>query len=313
MSDAPKTKSAGDFATDFLFGGVAAAISKTGAAPIERIKLLVQNQDEMIKQGRLASPYKGIGDAFARTYKEEGIVALWRGNGTNVLRYFPTQALNFAFKDYFKSLFGFKKSEGYWTWFGGNIASGAGAGATSSLFVYSLDYARTRLSSDAKSTSSGGKRQFNGLLDVYKQTLKADGVKGLYRGFVPSIVGIMIYRGAYFGFYDSLKPTVLVGPLEGSFLASFALGWAVTTGAGIMAYPMDTIRRRMMMTSGSGVHYKSMFDAGTKIMAKEGPKSLFKGAGANILRGVASAGVLAIYDKLQAIMFDGKVYSAGSG
>jgi hypothetical protein len=42
----------------------------------------------------------GIGDAFARTYKEEGLVALWRGNGTNVLRYFPTQALNFAFSMY---------------------------------------------------------------------------------------------------------------------------------------------------------------------------------------------------------------------
>ncbi|KAJ7087884.1 mitochondrial carrier [Mycena epipterygia] len=308
-----KAKSPQDFATDFLLGGVAAAISKTGAAPIERIKLLVQNQDEMIRQGRLASPYKGIGDAFVRTYKEEGLVALYRGNGTNVIRYFPTQALNFAFKDYFKSLFGFKKSEGYWTWFAGNIASGAGAGATSSLFVYSLDYARTRLSSDAKSTTSGGKRQFNGLIDVYKQTLAADGIKGLYRGFVPSIVGIMIYRGAYFGFYDSLKPTVLVGPLEGSFLASFALGWAVTTGAGIMAYPMDTIRRRMMMRSGTGTHYKSMFDAGSQIMAKEGSKALFKGAGANILRGVASAGVLAIYDKFQAIMFDGKIYSAGSG
>ncbi|KAJ7741581.1 mitochondrial carrier [Mycena maculata] len=313
MSAALKTKSPQDFATDFLLGGVAAAISKTGAAPIERIKLLVQNQDEMIRQGRLASPYKGIGDAFVRTYKEEGLAALWRGNGTNVIRYFPTQALNFAFKDYFKSLFGFKKSEGYWTWFAGNIASGAGAGASSSLFVYSLDYARTRLSNDAKSTSSGGKRQFSGLIDVYKQTLKADGVKGLYRGFVPSVVGIMIYRGSYFGFYDSLKPTVLVGPLEGSFLASFALGWAVTTGAGLAAYPLDTIRRRMMMTSGSGVHYKSMFDAGIKIMGAEGPKSLFKGAGANILRGVASAGVLAIYDKFQAILFKGKVYSAGSG
>ncbi|KAK7020485.1 mitochondrial carrier protein [Favolaschia claudopus] len=306
---ASKPKSVQDFATDFLMGGVAAAISKTGAAPIERIKLLVQNQDEMIKQGRLTTPYKGIGDAFARTYKDEGLAALWRGNGTNVIRYFPTQALNFAFKDYFKSLFGFKKSEGYWTWFAGNIASGAGAGATSSLFVYSLDYARTRLSSDSK---SGGKRQFNGLLDVYKQTLKADGIAGLYRGFVPSIVGIMVYRGFYFGVYDSLKPSVLVGPLEGSFLASFALGWAVTTGAGIAAYPMDTIRRRMMMTSGTGAHYSSMFDAARQIMGKEGPKSLFKGAGANVLRGVASAGVLAIYDQFQRLMY-GKVYSGGSG
>ena len=69
--------------------------------------------------------------------------------------------------------------------------------------------------------------------------------------------------------------------------------------------------RRMMMTSGSGVNYKSMFDAGSQIIAKEGTKSLFKGAGANILRGVAGAGVLSLYDKLQEVMF-GKVYSGGT-
>jgi solute carrier family 25 (mitochondrial adenine nucleotide translocator), member 4/5/6/31 len=78
-------------------GGVSAAVAKTSAAPIERIKLLVQNQDEMIKQGRLATPYKGIVDCFARTYKDEGLISLWRGNTANVIRYFPTQALNFAF------------------------------------------------------------------------------------------------------------------------------------------------------------------------------------------------------------------------
>ncbi|KAG6898041.1 hypothetical protein C0992_006519, partial [Termitomyces sp. T32_za158] len=261
-----------------------------------------------IKQGRLASPYKGIGDAFARTYRDEGLVSLWRGNTANVIRYFPTQALNFAFKDYFKSLFGFKKNEGYWRWFAGNVASGGAAGASSLLFVYSLDYARTRLANDAKSAKSGGARQFNGLVDVYKKTLASDGIAGLYRGFVPSVVGIIVYRGLYFGVYDSLKPVVLVGALEGSFLASFLLGWGVTIGAGLASYPLDTIRRRMMMTSGSGVNYKSMFDAGSQIISKEGTRSLFKGAGANILRGVAGAGVLSLYDKLQQILF-GKVYS----
>ena len=54
----------------------------------------------MIKQGRLASPYKGIVDCFARTYRDEGLVSLWRGNTANVIRYFPTQALNFAFSAY---------------------------------------------------------------------------------------------------------------------------------------------------------------------------------------------------------------------
>jgi solute carrier family 25 (adenine nucleotide translocator) protein 4/5/6/31 len=158
-----------------------------------------------IKQGRLATPYKGIGDAFSRTYREEGLLSLWRGNTANVIRYFPTQALNFAFKDYFKSLFGFKKNEGYWKWFAGNVASGGAAGASSLLFVYSLDYARTRLANDAKSAKGGGARQFNGLVDVYKKTLASDGIAGLYRGFVPSVVGIIVYRGLYFGVYDSLS------------------------------------------------------------------------------------------------------------
>lgn len=88
---APAEKGFTGFAIDFLMGGVSAAVSKTAAAPIERVKLLIQNQDEMIKSGRLSEPYKGIGDCFKRTMKEEGIVSLWRGNTANVIRYFPTQ------------------------------------------------------------------------------------------------------------------------------------------------------------------------------------------------------------------------------
>ena len=100
------------------------------------------------------------------------------------------------------------------------------------------------------SLGKDGKRQFNGLVDVYKQTLASDGIGGLYRGFVISCVGIFIYRGLYFGIYDTLKPT-LIGD-HGSFLASFALGWAVTVVSGLASYPIDTVRRRMMMTSGTG-------------------------------------------------------------
>lgn len=94
------------------------------------------------------------------------------------------------------------------------MASGGAAGATSLAFVYSLDYARTRLANDAKSSKKGGgERQFNGLVDVYRKTLASDGVGGLYRGFTISCVGIIVYRGLYFGMYDSLKPVLLTGDL----------------------------------------------------------------------------------------------------
>jgi len=298
------------FLIDFLMGGVSAAVSKTAAAPIERVKLLIQNQDEMLKSGRLQTPYKGIGDCFGRVIKEEGFLSLWRGNLANVIRYFPTQALNFAFKDYFKRMFGYtKEKDGYWVWFAGNLASGGAAGASSLLFVYSLDYARTRLANDNKSAKKGGSRQFNGLLDVYKKTLATDGIAGLYRGFVISCVGIVVYRGLYFGLYDSLKP-LLPKQYQSNFFITFLLGWGITIGAGLASYPLDTVRRRMMMTSGEAVKYTSSIQAMSQIMAKEGFTSFFKGAGANVLRAIAGAGVLAGYDQLQLLVF-GKTYGSG--
>jgi solute carrier family 25 (adenine nucleotide translocator) protein 4/5/6/31 len=301
MGDKSKNNPITNFAIDFLMGGVSAAVSKTAAAPIERVKLLIQNQDEMLKSGRLATPYKGIGECFSRVISEEGFNSLWRGNLANVLRYFPTQALNFAFVGTFKKMFNqSKEKDGYLMWFLANMASGGMAGASSLLFVYSLDYARTRLANDAKSSKKGGgEREFNGLIDVYRKTLASDGIAGLYRGFVVSCVGIVAYRGCYFGFYDSLKPVVLVGELKGSFMASFLLGWVVTIASGIVSYPLDTIRRRMMMTSGQAVKYKSSIDCGAQIIKNEGVKSLFKGAGANVLRGIAGAGVLSGFEKLQ--------------
>eukprot|EP00698_Gefionella_okellyi_P019953 TRINITY_DN61_c0_g1_i1.p1 TRINITY_DN61_c0_g1~~TRINITY_DN61_c0_g1_i1.p1 ORF type:complete len:308 (+),score=66.29 TRINITY_DN61_c0_g1_i1:47-970(+) len=299
-----------NFLIDFLMGGVSAAVSKTAAAPIERVKLLIQNQDEMIKSGRLATPYKGIGECFSRVVAEEGVGSLWRGNLANVLRYFPTQALNFAFKDKFKRMFGYnKEKDGYWKWFAGNLASGGAAGAASLLFVYSLDYARTRLANDNKSAKKGGSRQFSGLFDVYRQTLKTDGMAGLYRGFNISCVGIIVYRGLYFGMYDSIKPLMPVD-LQKNFLATFLLGWGITIGAGLASYPIDTIRRRMMMTSGEATKYASSWACGAEIVAKEGVSSLFKGAGANVLRAVAGAGVLAGYDQLQLLLL-GKKFGGG--
>jgi solute carrier family 25 (adenine nucleotide translocator) protein 4/5/6/31 len=290
------------FYEDFLLAGVSATISKTAAAPLERVKLLVQNQGEMLKTGRLATPYKGIGDCFVRVAKEEGIASFWRGNGANIIRYFPTQALNIAFKERIKNAFAVdKEKEGYAKWLIANIAAGGCGGALSQVFVYSLDYARTRLASDAKSSANGGERQYKGLIDVYKKTYKADGIAGLYRGFTLSCVGIMVYRGLYFGLYDSMKPLLRNLGMEGSFAASFILGWGVTTVAGIASYPIDTIRRRMMMTSGEAVKYKGSIDCAKQIMQKEGVTAFFKGCGANILRGVAGAGVLSGFDKIKEV------------
>lgn len=137
------------------------------------------------------------------------------------------------------------------------------------------------------------------MVDVYRKTLKSDGIAGFYRGVNISCVGIIVCRGLYFGISDPLKPVVFTGGLQDSFFASFALCWLITNDAGLASYPMETVRRRMMMTSGEAVKHKSFFDAFAQVLKNEGIKSLFKGADANILCAVADAGVLAGYDKLQ--------------
>lgn len=277
---------------DFLLGGTAAAVSKTIAAPIERVKLLLQNQGE---SKSISRPYTGIVDVFVRVPKEQGVASFWRGNFANVIRYFPTQALNFMFKDFYKGYLEQPRSAGFMMCLLGNMASGGAAGATSLLVVYPLDFARTRLAMD---TGVGKAREFTGTVDCILKTAKASGwgKGGVYNGFVVSCVGIIAYRGAYFGLYDTVAG---IDAMKGAgFAAKFALGYSVTVTAGLISYPLDTIRRRMMMTSGgkdSG-KYKNSIHCGKEILKNEGVKSMYKGAASNILRGLAGALVLVSFD-----------------
>jgi len=296
MSEGSEVKT-GNFALDFLLGGVSAAVSKTAVAPIERVKLLLQTQAANKKlEGDKA--YKGIMDVLVRVPKEEGVSAFWRGNLANVIRYFPTQALNFAFKDTYKKVFcPFNPKTDFWKFFMGNLASGGAAGATSLMFVYPLDFARTRLAADVGRTATD--RQFNGLVDCINKVRAVDGVKGLYQGFGVSVLGIIAYRACYFGGYDTAKRTLLSDP-KTSVLFKFIVAQAVTTVSGLVSYPLDTVRRRLMMQSGrKEVLYNGTLDCFSKIYQKEGGKAFFKGALSNIFRGAGASLVLVLYDEMQ--------------
>lgn len=297
MSEGSEIKT-GNFALDFMLGGVSAAISKTATAPIERVKLLLQTQAANKKlEGDKA--YKGIVDVLVRVPREEGVGALWRGNLANVIRYFPTQALNFAFKDTYKTIFcPYNPKTEFWKFFFGNLASGGAAGATSLLFVYPLDFARTRLAADVGRGPAD--RQFNGLLDCLNKIRATDGTKGLYQGFGVSVLGIIAYRACYFGGYDTAKRTLLADP-KTSVLFKFLVAQIVTSISGLMSYPLDTVRRRLMMQSGrKEVLYNGTLDCFAKIYANEGGKAFFKGALSNIFRGAGASLVLVLYDEMQA-------------
>lgn len=292
------------FAKDFIAGGVSAAISKTAVAPIERVKLLLQVQ-HISKQIKPEDRYKGMVDCFIRIPKEQGVTAYWRGNMANVIRYFPTQALNFAFKDKYKQVFlgGVDKNTQFWRYFAGNLASGGAAGATSLCFVYPLDFARTRLAADVG--KGDGQREFKGLGDCLTKVFKKDGIGGLYKGFGVSVQGIIIYRASYFGCFDTAKG-MLPDPKKAGFFISWGIAQVVTTVAGIISYPFDTVRRRMMMQSGrskADVVYKNTMHCWGVIAKTEGMGAFFKGAFSNVLRGTGGALVLVLYDEMKALMF----------
>ena len=291
-----------EFVINFLAGGVSGAVAKTATAPIERVKLLIQTQDANPKiiSGEVAR-YNGIVDCFVRVASEQGVSAFWRGNLTNIIRYFPTQAFNFAFKDSIKALFpkADKKTE-FGKFFMINMASGGLAGAGSLMIVYPLDYARTRLASDVGS----GKQQFNGLLDCLKKTVASSGVGGLYNGIGVSIVGIIPYRGVYFGLFDTLSGYNPYQKDENAVLraaSKFACAQTSAISAGYASYPFDTVRRRLQMQSEKPKEewvYSGTADCFQKIVANEGVGALFKGAGANALRTVGAALVLVLYSEI---------------
>ena len=287
-------------------------MAKTATAPIERVKLIIQTQDAnpKIKSGEVKR-YTGISDCFVRVYREQGLGAFWRGNLTNVIRYFPTQAFNFAFKDTIKALFPkYSPKTDFFMFFMVNMASGGLAGAGSLCIVYPLDYARTRLASDVGS----GKAQFTGLMDCLSKTARGPGgFMSLYNGFGVSVMGIIPYRGVYFGMYDSLAGINPFRQDKGviGLVSKFAIAQITAITAGYASYPFDTIRRRLQMQSEkpqSEWLYKGTVDCFFKILKDEGTGALFKGAGANALRTVGSALVLVLYGEIKTMMgFEGGV------
>jgi len=300
---APAEQSAAvKFLIDFCAGGVAGAVAKTATAPIERVKLLIQTQDANPKiiSGEVPR-YTGIVNCFTRVSSEQGFAAFWRGNTVNVIRYFPTQAFNFAFKDTIKALFPkYNSKTEFWKFFAANMASGGLAGAGSLTIVYPLDYARTRLASDVGS----GNPQFEGLADCLMKTMKQGGIFSMYAGFGVSVVGIVAYRGPYFGVFDTLKELNPWKKDKGivGLASKFAIAQTTAIIAGFISYPFDTVRRRLQMQAEKPKEqwlYSGTLDCAVKIVKDEGMGAMFKGFGANVLRTLGGALVLVGYDEIK--------------
>merc|ERR1712084_50216 len=281
-------------------GGVSGAVAKTITAPLEKVKLAIQNQDSnpRIISGEMKR-YTGLVNCFQRHITEIGPTSLWRGNVANCIRYVPTAAFNLMFKDTFKRMFPvYDKNTDFGMFALTMVASGSFAGGVTNTIVYPLIYVRTALGADI-----GAVKKYNGVADCLTKTVKENGIASLYNGIGPSTIGIVIYRGVQFGLQDILKA---FNPYQRdttpiALFSKFCVAQVAVAASGLAAYPLDTMQRRLQNEATkpkSEQIYDGMGDCFRKILAKEGTKGFFKGAGANILRGTGAAIVLVMYDEI---------------
>lgn len=288
----PKKK---EFLKNFIIGGTSASLGKSLVAPIERIKLILQTQNANIKilNSKKTKIYSGTINTIFRVFREEGIISFWRGNLINLMRYIPTQAFNFAFKDFYKNYFKKKIKNGFFS----NILSGGTAGVTSSFIVYPMDFLRTRLAVDMGREKS--KREFINLKDCIKKIYKKNKIKGFYKGLFLTLPTVFIYRSFYFGLFDTFKQKKFFFENTNR---KFFLAFCVTSISGLVVYPLDTIRRSMMMQSGKSkgeIQYFTYFNCSKDIFRRESFLGFYRGAVSNVFRGLGGSFILVINDEIR--------------
>ncbi|KAG6417090.1 hypothetical protein SASPL_119240 [Salvia splendens] len=319
------------FHRDLTAGALMGGVVHTIVAPIERAKLLLQTQESnaAILAGGRHRRFRGMVDCIARTVNEEGVLSLWRGNGSSVIRYYPSVALNFSLKvngwlvvlafdrklvdfeklncsvllvDLYRNILRGNSREGsLLSGPSANFLAGSAAGCTTLIIIYPLDIAHTCLAADLGRTET---RQFRGIRHFLSTVYRKDGVRGVYRGLPASLHGMIVHRGLYFGGFDTVKEMMAEESGSDAVLwKRWAAAQAVTTTAGMLSYPLDTVRRRMMMQSGTERQmYATTFDCWRTIYRVEGFASFYRGAMSNIFRSTGAAAVLVLYDEIKKFM-----------
>jgi solute carrier family 25 phosphate transporter 23/24/25/41 len=222
-----------------LAGGGASIVSKTCVAPFERTKLLLQTQSlsEAKAKANPSSPLRII----SNTVQTQGILSMWRGNFANCVRVFPTYALRFVFFDAYQKLASKGSSPDKPLPMWRQLVAGGLSGATTLTLTYPLDLLRTRLA-----TNSSGARP--NIISTILNTYNGEGIGGFYKGYIISLIEISPYLAFSMGGYNWLKERFeLPKGTSNTHWYHLLVGWASGTTASLVCYPMDTIKRRMML------------------------------------------------------------------
>ncbi|KAK3434949.1 hypothetical protein EUGRSUZ_D02348 [Eucalyptus grandis] len=287
-------------------GGVAGGVSRTAVAPLERLKILLQVQNpHSIK-------YNGTVQGLKYIWRTEGFRGLFKGNGTNCARIVPNSAVKFfSYEQASKGiLLLYQQQTGNDAQLTPPLRLGAGAcaGIIAMSATYPMDLVRGRLTVQTENSPY----QYRGMFHALSSVLREEGPRALYKGWLPSVIGVIPYVGLNFAVYESLKewliknrPFGLMEDSELSVTTRLACGAVAGTVGQTVAYPLDVIRRRMQMVgwnnassivTGDGrakaaLEYNGMVDAFRKTVKYEGFGALYKGLVPNSVKVVPSIAI----------------------
>lgn len=273
-------------------GGVAGAVSRTATAPFDRLKVLLQAGARI--DGR---PVAGIVDGMRAIYREGGLAAFFRGNGTNIVKIMPESAVKFfAFEWLRKAIV---KDPANVT-VPERFVAGALAGVTAQTAIYPLEVAKTRLGVAPSNT-------YRGLVHCLSVTARDGGARALYRGLAPSLTGIVPYAGVDLCIYFTLKDMWLKRHpnQDPGVLLTLAIGAGSSFCGQTISYPLQLVRTRLQAqgTVGMPVQYSGMVDCFQQLVRRDGYASLYRGITPNFMKAIPAISLsYVVYEKMKILL-----------
>ncbi|KAM9924230.1 hypothetical protein OXX59_004679 [Metschnikowia pulcherrima] len=294
-----------DSNASLIAGGIAGAVSRTIVSPFERAKILLQLQGPEAQKA-----YQGMFPTIWKMYKDEGWRGWFRGNTLNCVRIVPYSAVQFAVFEKCKLiLLSYKSAESRRLTDLDRLISGSIGGVSSVLATYPLDLVRARITiqtASLKKLNRGKLVDAPGVWQTLKDVYRTEGgIRALYRGIVPTTLGVAPYVALNFAAYENLRDMMAQSHHDFSNpLWKLGAGAISSFMSGVLIYPLDLLRKRYQVASMAGgelgFQYRSVSHALVTIFKQEGFFGAYKGLTANLYKIVPSMAVSWLcYDSLK--------------
>nr|XP_033812262.1 mitochondrial coenzyme A transporter SLC25A42 [Geotrypetes seraphini]XP_033812263.1 mitochondrial coenzyme A transporter SLC25A42 [Geotrypetes seraphini]XP_033812264.1 mitochondrial coenzyme A transporter SLC25A42 [Geotrypetes seraphini] len=274
-------------------GALAGAVAKTAVAPLDRTKIMFQ-----VSSNKFSA--KEAYRLIYRTYLNEGFFSLWRGNSATMVRVIPYAAIQFSAHEQYKSILGH--------YFGlhkkvlppvPRLFAGSLAGITAVTVTYPLDVVRARMAVTRKD-------MYCNIIHVFIRISQEEGLQTLYRGFAPTILGVIPYAGLSFFTYETLKKlhADYTGRSQPSPVERLLFGACAGLIGQSASYPLDVVRRRMQTAGVTGHAYSTILNTMKEVIIEEGVvRGLYKGLSMNWVKGPIAVGIsFTTFDLMQILL-----------